>query len=133
MGETPFFWRKARYSASVVQVMSYLMSPCCSTRRRFISSVSGPIESPSPKTSRVTPCRISPCDRPSTMSDSVDHESMLMKPGATARPAASSTVGADARRRSPMAATRSPRMPTSARRPGPPRPSYTVPPRMTMS
>ena len=37
----------------------------------------------------VTPCRIVLWARPSVRSDSVDHESMLMKPGATARPVAS--------------------------------------------
>ena len=40
----------------------------------------------------VTPWRISLCERPSSISDSVDHESMLMKPGATASPFASMTV-----------------------------------------
>ena len=71
----------------------------------------------------VTPCRISPCERPSTSSDSVDHDSMLMKPGATARPLASMTVAAVAPPRSPTAAIRSPRMPTSAARPAAPVPS----------
>ena len=66
--------------------------------RFFISGVSGPIELPSPKICVVTPWRSSPCERPSTSSDSVDHESMLMNPGATARPVASTTVVAgDAR------------------------------------
>ena len=69
---------------------------------------------PSPKICVVTPWRISPCDRPSTSSDSVDHDSMLMKPGATARPVASITLAADAARevadrRHPVAAD-----PTSA-------------------
>ncbi len=52
----------------------------------FISSLSGPIDVPSPITSSVTPCRISLCDRPSAISDSTDQLSMLMKPGATANP-----------------------------------------------
>ena len=39
------------------------------------------------------PWRISPCDRPSAISESVDQDSMLMKPGATARPVASTIVG----------------------------------------
>ena len=60
--------------------------------RFFMASLSGPIELPSPKISSVTPCRISPCDRPSASSESVDHDSMLMKPGATASPAASIVV-----------------------------------------
>ena len=101
--------------------------------KRGISSVSGPIESPSPKISVVTPSRISPCDRPSTIRDSTDQESMLMNPGATASPFASRTRVAEAFDRSPMAAIRSPRMPTSARRGGPPVPSYTVPPRRMTS
>ena len=133
LGETPFFSSMARYSARVVQVMSYWMSPCWSFIRRFMSAVRGPIELPSPITSRVTPWRISLCERPSAMRESVDQESMFTKPGATARPAASSTVPARARRRSPTAAMRSPRIPTSARRPTAPVPSYTVPPRMIRS
>ena len=123
LGATPFFSRYARYSASVVHLTSYLRSPCSSFMRRFISSVRGPIELPSPKISVVTPWRISPCERPSTISDSVDHESMLMKPGATASPFASTTMPAVAEDRSPTAATASPRTPTSARRPGRPLPS----------
>ena len=49
---------------------------CC-----FISSLSGPIEVPSPMTSSVTPCLISLMERPSSISDSVAQLSMLMKPG----------------------------------------------------
>src|SRR6187549_780271 len=109
------------------------MSPCCARMRAFISAVRGPIESPSPKISVVTPWRMSPWERPSAMSDSVAHESMLMKPGATARPRASTVARAFARARSPTAAMRSLRMPTSARRPGAPVPSYTVPPRTITS
>ena len=57
----------------------------------------------------VTPWRISPCERPSAISDSVDQQSMLMKPGATARPAASiDGAAASAFERSPTAAMRSP-------------------------
>ena len=91
------------------------------------------MELPSPITSRVTPCRISPCERPSAMSESVDQDSMLMKPGATARPLASRTVLACALFRFPIAAMRSPRMPTSTIRPDVPVPSYTVPPRRITS
>ncbi len=121
--DTPRRSRSFRYSASDVQVISYLMSPICSTARFFIASLSGPIELPSPKTWSVTPWRMSPCDRPSTSSDSVAHDSMLMNPGATARPDASTTVAARAPVRSPTTAMRSPWMATSARRPGAPVPS----------
>ena len=99
------------------------MSPISSTMRFFMASLSGPIELPSPKISSVTPWRMSPCDRPSASSDSVAHESMLMKPGATARPAASMVVLAVSAERSPTRSMRSPLMPTSARRPGDPVPS----------
>src|SRR5687767_15069097 len=76
---------------------------------------------------------MSPCDRPSTSSDSVAHDSMLMKPGVTASPFASTTVPAGAPVRSPRATMRSPRMARSVRLPALPVPSYTVPPRMTTS
>src|SRR5262245_48212642 len=56
-----------------------------------------------------------------------------MKPGATVRPVTSITRRASARARSATAATVSPWMPTSARRPGAPEPSTTVPPRSTRS
>ncbi|CUI37515.1 Uncharacterised protein [Achromobacter xylosoxidans] len=56
-----------------------------------------------------------------------------MKPGATMLPPASRRRSAGAADRSPMAAMRSPRMPTSARRRGPPSPSITQPPSMTRS
>ena len=133
LGAIPRRSRWARYSASVVHSISYLKSPCWARARAFISGVSGPSDQPSPKISVVTPWRMSPCDRPSAISDSVAHESMFTKPGATARPRASTTVAAFALPRLPMAAMRSPRMPTSARRPGAPVPSYTVPPRSTTS
>jgi hypothetical protein len=86
-------------------------------------SFSGPIEKPSPKICVVTPWGSSLWERPSTMSESVDQESMLMKPGATASPAASNVFPAVAFERSPTASIRSPRMPTSARRPSVPVPS----------
>jgi hypothetical protein len=81
------------------------------------------MELPSPKTSVVTPWRISLCDRPSAMSDSVDQDSMLMKPGATARPFASTTVRAPPLRPGPTAVILSPTIPTSALRGPPPSPS----------
>ena len=88
-----------------------------------MASFAGPIELPSPKTSSVTPWRMSPRERPSTIRDSVAQLSMLTKPGDTAIPAASSTCAASAPERSPRAATRSPRMPMSATTGGEPEPS----------
>ena len=88
-----------------------------------MASLAGPIELPSPKTSSVTPWRMSPSERPSTMSDSVAQLSMLMKPGDTAMPEASSTCAACAPERSPTAAMRSPRMATSPTTGGEPEPS----------
>jgi hypothetical protein len=67
-------------------------------------------------------CR-SPNERPSTIKDDSEWESMLMKPGATARPLASTIVGAVARLKLPMAAMRSALIPTSALRGGRPVPS----------
>ena len=99
----------------------------------FMRSLSGPIELPSPKISSVTPWRMSLCERPSTSSDSVAHESMLMKPGATARFVASIVTRALAVPRLPMLAIRSPLIATSTTRPGLPEPSYTVPFRMMVS
>ena len=91
------------------------------------------MDSPSPNTSSVTPCLMSLCDRPSTSRDSVAQLSMLMKPGVTAMPVASTSLVAWAPLKSPTAATVSPRMPTSACTPGVPEPSYTVPPRTITS
>ena len=81
------------------------------------------MELPSPNTSSVTPWRMSLSERPSTMSDSVPHESMLMKPGDTASPAASIVVRAEAGAKSPMPAIVSPAIATSAVRGGSPDPS----------
>lgn len=58
---------------------------------------------------------------------------MLMKPGATYNPVASTSVVARAPDRSPTRVIVSPVMPTSARCRGAPVPSNTVPPRMTTS
>ena len=55
-------------------------------------SFTGPGEAPSPKISRVTPWRMSPWERPSCSSETLAQLSMLMKPGATARPRASISV-----------------------------------------
>jgi len=122
-GDTPRATSWSRYSPNVVQVTSYLMSPCCDRASFFIASVRGPIDQPSPNTSSVTPCFRSLIERPSTMRESVAHDSMLMKPGATASPFASTTRTASDFERSPTAAIRSPRTPTSAFRPGAPVPS----------
>ncbi len=59
------------------------MSPCCFSASAFIAGLYGPIDQPSPKTSRVTPCLVSLMPRPSAISDSLAQLSMLMKPGAT--------------------------------------------------
>jgi len=108
--------------ASVVHVMSYLMSPCCSSCSRRMVSLSGPSDHPSPKTSSVTPWRMSLCERPSAMSDVVAQLSMLMNPGATARPAAS--ISARPRSRTaPMVVMRSLSIATSAANGVPPDPS----------
>jgi hypothetical protein len=108
------------------------MSLCRSISSAFICALSGPIE-PSPKTSSVTPCFSSPSDRPSAISDRSEWLSMLMKPGATTKPVASTTVGAFAFDSCPTAAIRSPWMATSLITPGDPLPSTIVPPRMMTS
>jgi hypothetical protein len=87
--DTPFFSSSSRYSPSVVHSTGYRRSPCCARSSSFIAWLSGPIEKPSPMTCSVTPWRSSPWPRPSTSSDSVDQESMLMNPGTTALPVAS--------------------------------------------
>jgi len=81
------------------------------------------MDQPSPMTSSVTPWRISLCDRPSSISDSFDQLIMLMKPGATAKPSASITLGAPAFPTSPTTAMRSPRIATSPTLGGRPLPS----------
>src|SRR2546428_383972 len=97
-----------------------------------MASVYGPADHPSPKTSRVTPWRMSLCERPSTMSDPNAHDSMLMNPGATARPRAStSSVPLPSTR--PTALMRSPSIARSPSNGSPPPPSTIVPPRMTTS
>ena len=53
--DTPRRSSPRRYSDSVVHVISNLMSPICSTARRFIAAFSGPMELPSPKICVVTP------------------------------------------------------------------------------
>jgi hypothetical protein len=112
-GEMPFFSSISMYSPSVVQLMGYLMSPCCSTASFFMASLSGPMEAPSPMTSRVTPWRMSLWPRPSWISESVAQLSMLMKPGETASPLASTSIFPLAPPRLPIFAMRSPRSATS--------------------
>src|SRR5262245_6857982 len=109
------------------------MCDCSAFIRFLIASVTGPQEWLSPMMSVVTPWRISLCPRPSASSESTDQLSMLMKPGATASPRASTATFAVSRDRSPTAAIVSPRRPMSARLQGAPEPSYTVPPRMRTS
>ena len=94
--------------------MSYLMSPWLALLYALSESDQGPMDSPSPMISRVTPWRISPCDFPSSISVSLAQLSMLMKPGATARPVTSSSTLPRAFERSPIAATVSPLIATSA-------------------
>ena len=60
--------------------------------RACIAGVSGPIELPSPKICSVTPCFSSPSERGSWSMLMYEWLSMLMKPGATAMPAASISV-----------------------------------------
>ena len=89
----------------------------------FIAALSGPIDEPSPITSSVTPSRISLCERPSCSNEVCDWLSMLMKPGATARPVALISLAAWAAPRVPTAATRSPLIATSPTNGLPPLPS----------
>ena len=85
----PFFTIYSRYSFNVVHSISYLMLPCLFKASAFIESFIGPIDDPSPMISSVTPCFISLMALPSSIKEVVAHESMLIKPGATARPLAS--------------------------------------------
>jgi hypothetical protein len=85
---------------------------CSASASAFWAGLNGPIDQPSPITSRVTPWRMSLCARPSRISGSAAQLSMLMKPGATASPRASISVlprpdicGAIAAIRSPLMAT----------------------------
>ena len=92
------------------------MSPCWFTASCFIFGLSGPIDQPSPNTSSVTPCLVSLMPRPSAISDSFAQLSMLMKPGDTAWPWASSVCAATASLPAGNnAAMRSPRTATSTR------------------
>ncbi|OPZ52333.1 MAG: hypothetical protein BWY89_01933 [Bacteroidetes bacterium ADurb.BinA012] len=131
--DTPFFSRYSRYSPSVVHSISYFMSPCDALNFLFMLSLQGPHESPSPSTSRVTPCTISLIDLPSSISDSTAQLSMLINPGATVIPLASISVLPLAFRRSPMAAMVSDIIPISPLKAGEPDPSAIFPFRMSTS
>ncbi len=89
------------------------MSACCATISAFMASLSGPIDQPSPITSSVTPWRMSLCERPSSIRDSLAQDIMLMKPGATARPVTSISRSAVAPPMSPSAVILSSSMATS--------------------
>ncbi len=127
LAATPLFSRYSRYSPRVVHSISYLMSPCEAFISSFMLSLQGPHESPSPITSSVTPWQMSLIDLPSSMSDSTAQLSMLMNPGATTIPCASSSVRPRALFRSPIAAMVSPLMPTSPVKAADPEPSMIFP------
>jgi len=74
----------------------------------------GALSRSSPNTSVVTPWVSSPSDRGSCRTLTSEWLRMLMKPGHTALPAASTTAPASRGRPRPTAATRSPQTPTSA-------------------
>ena len=131
--EIPLFSRNSRYSPNVVQFISYFMSPCCLMFSFFISSFKGPLEPPSPKTSRVTPWRISLWELPSSINEVVAQLSILIKPGETAIPSASISTPPVAVSKLPMAAILSPVMPTSPLYGAFPVPSYMTPFRIITS
>ena len=87
-GETPRASRYSRYSPRVVHSISYLMSPCWLSAHSFNESAMGPMEFPSPMTSRVTPWRMSLMARPSSMMVSVAQLMRFTNPGETAIPPA---------------------------------------------
>jgi hypothetical protein len=89
----------------------------------IIFALTGAMEWPSPVISVVMPWVILLAARLSTRTLNSDWPSMSMKPGATTSLPASMRRVAFASFRSPMAAMRSPRMPTSARYQGAPVPS----------
>jgi hypothetical protein len=101
-----------------------LMSPCCSVSFLFMASVRGPIEVPSPMISSATPRRMSLCDRPSSISARLAQLSMLMNPGATAIPCASSSTRPCSLGNGPIAAMLCPVTARSPANGGLPLPSY---------
>ena len=86
-------------------------------------ALSGPSDEPSPSTSSVTPCRMSPCDLPSRRNALAVQLSMLIKPGETALPVASITVLPRSSVGAPRYEIRSPRMATVPTNGTPPLPS----------
>ena len=110
--------------------------PCLSSQAREslrVASVAGAAEPPSPVISEVIPWRIFDSARLSASSVISDWPSMSMKPGAIMRSRTSMRRPALARERSPMAAMRSPLIPTSPRNQGAPVPSTIRPPASTRS
>ena len=86
-----------------------------------------------PVTSVVTPWRIFASADGYARRAKSEWACMSMKPGATTRPVASMARPASPPRSGAIAVMRSPVSPTSARRPGLPVPSSTVPPRISQS
>ena len=109
------------------------MSPCFSISSFFIASFKGPSDQPSPITSSVTPCLISLCDRPSSISDLSAQLSIFINPGATAFPPASISVIPWAFLRLPTAAMVSPFIARSPLYDAEPDPSQTSPFRIITS
>ena len=120
---TPVASRCSRYSASVVHDTPNLRSPWFVRIADFMSSLSGPIDVPSPKISSVTPCLMSLIARRSTSNVRVAQLSMLMNPGATAMPFASMTCAAVPLTSRPTATMLSPWIATSPTNGRPPVPS----------
>ena len=129
----PLFSIDCMYSPSVFQLTLNLKMGCSCCISFFMFALSGPILSPSPNTSRVTPSRNSPCDLPSSIRETGDQLSILIKPGDTALPFASTSDLADSPERSPMKAIVSFLIPISALNGLPPFPSYTIPFRIIVS
>ena len=86
-----------------------------------------------PTTTEVTPCQHDELQGASQATWASRWLWMSTKPGVTSRPEASIVRVARAGRARRPPCTRSPTMPTSARRAGAPVPSMTVPPVMAMS
>ena len=121
--DTPRFSAYARYPASVLHATSNVRSAAASRMRSRISGVSGPWLLPSPKICVVTPWVSSLSERWSCSMLVYEWLSMLMKPGATASPAASITVPAFASPSGAIDTMRSPSTATSAAYGSPPLPS----------
>ena len=129
----PFFSKNCRYPPKVFHSILYLISPCASIACFFMAVFNGPILSPSPITSSVTPWRISLWERPSSIRLSLAQLSMLIKPGDTAIPFASVSFLPVAAERLPIKAMVSALMPISALYGFSPLPSYIIPLRIMLS